>query len=157
MSMHRNSLSSFCLRQARKCNRALASCKLHLAGAHRGQSYVEMVFTVLGISVVIITAIEGSIVLNRGMAVKQLAYQGARYAATNPGFDSTTVLAFVSNSEPSALKQGTINVTMNPNTTPRTQGSAVSVSVSFTGPTIAVPSVISFPATISATDIAMSQ
>jgi len=32
-----------------------------------------MVFTVLGVAVVIITAIEGSIVLNRGIAVKQLA------------------------------------------------------------------------------------
>jgi len=46
---------------------------------------------------------------------------------------------------------------MNPSTTPRAHGSAVSVSVSFTGPTIAVPSVISFPATIGATNIAMSQ
>jgi len=116
-----------------------------------------MIFTVLGISVVIITAVEGSIVLNRGMAVKQLAYQGARYAAANPGFSSATVLAFVAQAEPSALKQGSIQVTMNPTTTPRVQGSAVSVSVSFTGPTMAVPSVISFPSTIGATDVAMSQ
>jgi len=116
-----------------------------------------MVFTVLGISVVIITAVEGSIILNRGMAVKQLSYQGARYAAANPGFDSSTVLAFVAQAEPSALAQGTIQVSMSPTTTPRTHGSAVSVSVSFTGPTIAVPSVISFPATISATNVVMSQ
>jgi hypothetical protein len=116
-----------------------------------------MVFTVMGISVVIITAIEGSIVLNRGMAVKQLAYQGARYAAANPGLDSTTVLAYVAQAEPKVLQQGAIHVTMNPSTTPRALGSAVSVSVSFTGATIAVPSVISFPATISATNIAMSQ
>ena len=122
-----------------------------------GQSYVEMVFTVLGVSVVIITAIEGSIVLNRGIAVKQLAYQGARYAAANPGFNSATILAFVSRAEPSALMQGTIQVSMNPYTAPRTHGSAVAVSVSFTGPTMAVPSVISFPATISANDVAMSQ
>jgi len=116
-----------------------------------------MVFTVLGVAVVIITAIEGSIVLNRGIAVKQLAYQGARYAAANPGYSSDTVLAFVSQSEPLALKQGTIQVSMSPTTMPRSHGSPVSVSVSFTGPTIAVPSVISFPATISSTDIAMSQ
>ena len=157
MSKHYNSISAFCLRQARKCNRVLAPCKLHLTGAHRGQSYVEMVFTVLGISVVIITAIEGSIVFNRGMAVKQLAYQGARYAAANPGFDSTAVLAYVAQAEPLVLKQGAIQVTMNPSATPRAQGVAVSVSVSFTGTTIALPSVINFPATISATDIAMSQ
>jgi hypothetical protein len=116
-----------------------------------------MVFTVLGIAVVIITAIEGSIVLNRGIAVKQPAYQGARYAAANPGFTSDTALAFVSRSEPLALKQGNIQVSMSRNTTPRTHGTPVSVSVSFAGPTIAVPSVISFPATISSTDVAMSQ
>jgi len=115
-----------------------------------------MIFTVLGVSVVIITAIEGSIVLNRGMAVKQLAYQGARYAAANPGFSSATILAFVSQAEPSVLTQGTIQVSMSPSTTPRSTGTAVSVSVSFT-PTMAVPSVIKFPATISATNIAMSQ
>lgn len=128
-----------------------------MAGALRGQSSVEMIFTVMGVAVVMITAIEGAIILNRGMAVKQLAYQGARYAAANPGLDSATVLAFVSQAEPSALTQGSIQVTMSPTTTPRIQGAAVSVSVSFTGPTVALPSIINFPATISATDIAMSQ
>jgi hypothetical protein len=135
----------------------LKSASRQLAGAHRGQSFVEMIFTVLGVSVVIITAIEGSIVLNRGMAVKQLAYQGARYAAANPGFNSSTILAFVSQAEPSALTQGTIQVSMSPSTTPRSTGTAVSVSVTFTGATMAVPSVIKFPATISATNVAMSQ
>jgi hypothetical protein len=151
------SVAAFYLRQLCKWRRILKPPQLRPTGALRGQSYVEMIFTVLGISVVIITAVEGSIVLNRGMAVKQLAYQGARYAAANPGFTSDTVLAFVTQAEPSALKQGTIQVTMNPTTTPRAQGSAVSVSVSFTGPTMAVPSVISFPSTIGATDVAMSQ
>jgi hypothetical protein len=135
----------------------LKSARLQLASAHRGQSFVEMIFTVLGVSVVIITAIEGSIVLNRGMAVKQLAYQGARYAAANPGFNSSTILAFVSQAEPSVLTQGTIQVSMSPSTTPRATGTVVSVSVTLTGPTMAVPSVIKFPATISATNVAMSQ
>jgi len=157
MSQLYRSIAALYLRQARKWRRLQNSAQRHLGGAHRGQSYVEMIFTVLGVSVVIITAIEGSIVLNRGMAVKQLAYQGARYAAANPGFNSTTILAFVARAEPQVLKQGTIQVTMNPSTTPRTHGSAVSVSVSFTGPTMAVPSVISFPATIGATNVAMSQ
>ena len=151
------SIAALRLRHSRKWRRILRPAKAHLTSAHRGQSYVEMVFTVLGVSVVIITAIEGSIVLNRGMAVKQLAYQGARYAAANPGFSSSAVLAFVAQAEPAVLKQGTIQVTMNPSTTPRAHGSAVSVSVSFTGPTMAVPSVISFPATIGATNVAMSQ
>jgi hypothetical protein len=155
MSKHFRSIAA--LRQSRKWHRILRAAKHHLTGAHRGQSFVEMVFTVMGVAVVIITAIEGSIVLNRGMAVKQLAYQGARYAAANPGFTSSAVLAFVAQAEPSVLQQGTIQVTMNPTTTPRVHGSAVSVSVSFTGPTMAVPSVISFPATVGATITAMSQ
>src|SRR5512146_1926791 len=121
----------------------LRTAKAHLTGAHRGQSYVEMVMTVMAVAVVIITAIEGSIILNRGMAVKQLAYQGARYAAANPGFDSATILAYVAKAEPTVLTQGTIQVSMAPSTVPRTQGTAVSVSVSFTGPTVAVPSIIS--------------
>jgi hypothetical protein len=157
VSRYYRAIIAFYLRQSRKWRRALKPAKLQLTGAHRGQSYVEMIFTVLGVSVVIITAIEGSIVLNRGMAVKQLAYQGARYAAANPGYNSSTILAFVSQSEPQILTQGNIQVSMSPNTTPRSTGTAVSVSVTFTGPTIAVPSVISFPSTISATNIAMSQ
>lgn len=157
MSRYYRSIAAFYLRQSRKWRRTLKPASLQLTGAPRGQSYVEMIFTVLGVSVVIITAIEGSIVLNRGMAVKQLAYQGARYAAANPGYDSSTILAFVSQSEPQILTQGNIHVSMSPNTTPRSTGTAVSVSVTFTGPTIAVPSVISFPSTISATNIAMSQ
>lgn len=157
MSRYYRSIAAFYLRQSRKWRRTLKPASLQLTGAPRGQSYVEMIFTVLGVSVVIITAIEGSIVLNRGMAVKQLAYQGARYAAANPGYDSSTILAFVSQSEPQILTQGNIQVSMSPNTTPRSTGTAVSVSVTFTGPTIAVPSVISFPSTISATNIAMSQ
>ena len=151
------SIAPFRQRQWRPWRRLLKPAKVLLTGSHRGQSYVEMIFTVLGVSVVIITAIEGSIILNRGMAVKQLAYQGARYAAANPGFNSATVLAFVAQAEPQVLKQGTIQVTMNPVTVPRPHGTAVSVSVTFTGPTIAVPSIISFPANIGATDIAMSQ
>jgi hypothetical protein len=157
MSKRYRLIAAFYLRQSRRWRRILKPAKTRLTGAHRGQSYVEMIFTVLGISVVIITAIEGSIVLNRGMAVKQLAYQGARYAAANPGFNSTTVLAYVTQAEPQVLKQGTIQVSMSPATTPRTHGSAVSVSVNFTGPTVAVPSIISFPATVSATNVAMSQ
>ena len=150
-------LAAFYLRQSRRWRRILKPARLQLTGAHRGQSFVEMIFTVLGVSVVIITAIEGSIVLNRGMAVKQLAYQGARYAAANPGFSSSAILAYVSQAEPSILTQGNIQVSMSPTTTPRSTGTAVSVSVTFTGPTMAVPSVITFPATISATNIAMSQ
>jgi len=157
MSRHFRAITAFYLHQWRKCGHLLKSARFQLAGAHRGQSFVEMIFTVLGVSVVIINAIEGSIVLNRGMAVKQLAYQGERYAAANPGFSSATILAFVSQAEPSVLTQGTIQVSMSPSTTPRSTGTAVSVSVSFTGPTMAVPSVIKFPATISATNIAMSQ
>ncbi len=157
MSRHFRAITACYLQQWRKCGHMLKSARLQLAGARRGQSFVEMIFTVLGVSVVIITAIEGSIVLNRGMAVKQLAYQGARYAAANPGFNSSTILAFVSQAEPSVLTQGTIQVSMSPSTTPRSTGTAVSVSVTFTGATMAVPSVIKFPATISATNVAMSQ
>jgi hypothetical protein len=157
MSRHFRAITACYLQQWRKCGHMLKSASRQLAGAHRGQSFVEMIFTVLGVSVVIITAIEGSIVLNRGMAVKQLAYQGARYAAANPGFNSSTILAFVSQAEPSVLTQGTIQVSMSPSTTPRSTGTAVSVSVTFTGATMAVPSVIKFPATISATNVAMSQ
>jgi hypothetical protein len=111
----------------------------------------------LGVAVIILTAIEGSIVLSRGMAVHQLAYQAARYAAANPGYDNSTVMNFVSEAVPSALSNGQLSVVMNPNSSPRAQGSAVSVTVSFTGPIMAIPSVISFPATITATDTAMSQ
>jgi hypothetical protein len=156
MFKHCKAIAANYLRLSRKLGHILKPARLHLTGAHRGQSYVEMIFTVLGVSVVIITAVEGSIVLNRGMAVKQLAYQGARYAAANPGYSSSTILAFISQAEPKILTQGTIRVSMSPNTTPRSTGTAVSVSVTFTGPTMAVPSVVTFPSTVTATNVAMS-
>ena len=85
--------------------RAAKHFAFRLGGAHRGQSFVEMILTVLAVAVVIVTAVEGSIVLNRGMAVKQLAYEGARYAAANPGFNSSTILSFISQSEPAVLSR----------------------------------------------------
>ena len=129
MSKHFRSIAA--LRQSRKWHRILRAAKHHLTGAHRGQSFVEMVFTVMGVAVVIITAIEGSIVLNRGMAVKQLAYQGARYAAANPGFTSSAVLAFVSQIRAVGTHPRYHQVSMSPSTTPRVHGAPVSVSVSF--------------------------
>jgi hypothetical protein len=157
MLIRYDQITTFCRRQSQKWRAIFKPCARHLTRAHRGQSYVEMVFTVMAVAVVIITAIEGSIILNRGMAVRQLAYQGARYAAANPGSNSAAVLAYVANAEPTVLTQGTIQVSMSPSTAPRTQGTAVSVSVSFTGPTVAVPSIIHFPRTISATNTTMNQ
>jgi hypothetical protein len=157
VSKQYRSIAAVYFRQLRKWCRSLKPSRLGLTGAFRGQSSTEMIFTVLSISVVIITAVEGSIVLNRGMAVRQLAYEGARYAAANPGLDSATVLAFVSRAEPSVLAQGSVQATMSPTTTPRSQGTPVSVSITFTGSTVAMPSMVSFPATISATNVAMSE
>jgi hypothetical protein len=122
-----------------------------------GQSFTEMTMMTLGAAAVIVTALQGGIVLSRGIAVRQLAYQGARYAAANPGYDSSTVINFVMQSVPSALSRGQLNVTMSPESSPRAQGSPVSITVAFTGSTVAIPSVIAFPATVSATDTAMSE
>ena len=55
------------------------------------------------------------------------------------------------------LTNGTIAVTIHPNTTPRTQGTAVSVSVTYAGPAMAAPSVLPLPNTISSTDTAMTE
>lgn len=123
----------------------------------RGQSATEMAMMSLGAAAIIVTALQGAIVLSRGMAVRQLAYQGARYAAANPSADSTTVINFVKEAVPSALSQGQLNVTVSPSTAPRAQGAAVSVTIAFTGSTVAIPSVITFPATVSATDTALSE
>lgn len=116
-----------------------------------------MAFISLIAASLIVTALQGAITLSRGMAVHQLAYQGARYAAANPSYDSSTVINFVKQSVPSALSQGQLNVTVSPDSAPRPQGSAVSVTIAFTGSTVAIPSIISFPATVSATDTAMSE
>lgn len=135
----------------------IRSCPRIAGGMSRGQSMTEMTFMVLGGVVIIVTALGGAIVLNQGMAVKQLAYQGARYAATNPGYDIPTITAFVKNAEPAALKNGNLVVTVSPDTTPRTQGTDVSVSVTYTGPAIVVPSILPLPNSISSTDTTMTQ
>ena len=125
--------------------------------ASRGQAIVETTFTTLVGAIIIVVAGEGAVVLGRGMAVHQLAYQGARYAAVNPGYDVATVTNFIKQSVPSALSQGQLSITVTPDTTPRAAGSSVSVSVSFTGSTVARPSTIRFPETITATDTAMTE
>ncbi|HZO81407.1 MAG TPA: hypothetical protein VFB33_06895 [Candidatus Binataceae bacterium] len=133
------------------------ACGRALWCASRGQSATEMAMMSLVAAALIAVALQGAITLNRGMAVRELAYQGARYAAANPNYDSSTVISYIRRSVPSALANGELDVTMSPSSAPRSQGSAVSITIAFTGSTVAIPSVISFPATVSATDIAMSE
>lgn len=123
----------------------------------RGQAIIETTIMTLVAAIVIVVAGEGAVVLLRGMAVHQLAYQGASYAAANPGYDASTVTNFVMQSVPSALSNGQLRISMSPGSAPRSPGSSVSVTVSFTGSTVAIPSTISFPDTITATDTAMTQ
>ncbi len=147
---------SFKRTRAGICALRLASGRLLRRGSG-GQSATEMAMMSLVAAAMIVTALQGAITLSRGIAVRQLAYQGARYAAANPAYDSSTVIGFIEQSVPSALSTGQLNVTMNPESAPRPQGSAVSITIAFTGSTVASPSVISFPATVSATDTAMSE
>lgn len=133
------------------------ACGRALRRGSRGQSATEMAMMSLVTAGLIAVALQGAITLNRGMAVRQLAYQGARYAAANPNYDSSTVISYIRQSVPSALANGELDVTMSPDSAPRSQGSAVSITIAFTGSTVAIPSVISFPATVSATDTAMSE
>src|SRR5216684_6632055 len=103
----------------------------------RGQAFVEMTFMISALLVVIIVGIEGAVLGQRSYALTQVAYQGARYAAVNPAYDPTTITNYVHQIAPAQISQNS--------------GAQLKVTVS---PTLFG---LSFPKTISARDVTMSQ
>jgi len=130
----------------------------------RGQAVLEMTFMISALLVVIIVGIEGAVLGQRSYALTQLAYQGARYAAVNPAYDPTTITNYVLQIASGPIDQNSgaqLKVNVNPTSIPRVTGTPVTVTLTYTfpHPLSFSPTLfgLSFPKTISATDVTMSE
>jgi hypothetical protein len=124
---------------------------------------VEFAMIVTLVLFILLVSVQAAVLADASLAVNQLVYQGVRYAAVNPTFDSTTVANWVKSSAPSIVGEnngGHLTVTLNPDA-PRTFGSAVTMTISYdtsskivlANPFLGIP----FPTTLSATETAMSE
>ncbi len=106
----------------------------HFAGRQSGQSLVEFAVYLGAFMMLMIGAVQLALIGNAALAVSQLAYAGARYAAVNPSFDSTAITSYVKSIAPTTVNenQGSdLTVSVTPATVPRSFGTQVSVSISY--------------------------
>lgn len=130
----------------------------------RGQSLVEFSLILTLVLLVILLAIQFALIGEAALALGQMDYQGARYAAVNPNADQTAVTSYmVSTGSPTVTANNGANltVTLTPSTTPRTFGQPVTVSVVFNAASLVVlPNPffgISFPTQLQSTETAMTE
>ena len=130
----------------------------------RGQSLVEFSLILTLVLLVILLAIQFALIGEAALALGQMNYQGARYAAVNPNADQTAVTSYmVSMGSPTVTANNGANltVTLTPSTTPRTFGQPVTVSVVFNAASLVVlPNPffgISFPTQLQSTETAMTE
>ncbi len=109
--------------------------------AARGQALVEFAITLTLMMIVLTVTIQCAIVGNAALAVSQLAYAGARYAAINSSYDQTAVSNYmISIASPTISESGGADLTITlscspsacpPSGTQRQFGSTVQVSVAY--------------------------
>ena len=93
---------------------------------------VEFAMTLTLAMMVLIVTIQFAIIGDAALAVTQLAYAGARYAAVNPTYNESTIATYMKSiASPAISERDGVNltVTIAPTTTPRTFGTSVQVSV----------------------------
>jgi len=111
---------------------ALDLSQLRRTGLERGQSLVEFVITLALALIVLIVTIQFAIIGDAALAVTQLAYAGARYAAFNPDYDYSTISGYMKTVASPAINESNganLRITLIPGAIPRTIGSSVQVSV----------------------------
>ncbi len=118
---------------------------------------VETSYLILTAVFIMVALIQGAIIWSRSMAVVDLAYQGARYAAVNPAYDANTVIAYMRQIAAPEISQnaGTqLSITIADSGTPRAAGTPITVSVVYTVPT---PLAFGFPGRLNGSNTAMSE
>ena len=111
---------------------ALDLSQLRRTRLERGQSLVEFVITLMLALIVLIVTIQFAIIGDAALAVTQLAYAGARYAAFNPSYDDSTISRYMKTVASPAINESSganLRITLTPGATRRTIGSSVQVSV----------------------------
>jgi uncharacterized protein (UPF0333 family) len=128
----------------------------------RGQAAVETAFSITILAFVMVLAIQFALLGSAMLALNQITYQGARYAAVNQSADQSTVYNYmVQYGSPTITSNGGANlsVSLNPSTTPRSSFSTVTVSSTLNANSfIFIPNPflgVSLPTSLTATESAM--
>lgn len=103
-------------------------------GWSRGVAIFEMTVLTLTASAILLLLAQGTLLFTRASAVKNLAHIGSQYAAANPGYDVPTIKNFILQSAQGIIganNGSALNITVNPSTTPRKLGSAVTVTIAY--------------------------
>jgi hypothetical protein len=95
---------------------------------------VELAMTLTLALMVLIVTIQFAIIGDAALAVTQLAYAGARYAAVNPTYNQSTIATYMKSiASPAISDNQTTDIAVTPDVTPstpqRTFGTSVQVSV----------------------------
>lgn len=127
------------------------------------QSMVELAFVLPVVVIVLVVGVQFAIIGAADLALGQVNYQGARYAAVNSTADQSAVQAYmVSVASPIIAANGGsyLSSTLSP-TPPCTYGTQVTVAVSFTSSSLlALPNPflgISFPTTLTSSETAFCE
>jgi Flp pilus assembly protein TadG len=102
--------------------------------SQRGQSIVEFALSMTAFVSLMVGAIQLALIGNAALAVSQLAYAGARYAAVNPTYTADQISTYMKGIAPSTINENSgenLNITVEPSTTPRTFGAQVKVSINY--------------------------
>jgi len=119
---------------SRSAGKPPSEARAKRARTQQGQAMVEFAFTAVVAMIVLIVSVQFAIVGNAALAVNQVAYAGARYAAVNPNSSPDAITSYIKSiASPMIGENGGahITVTVTPSTTPRTFGNTVQVVVSY--------------------------
>ena len=100
----------------------------------RGVAIFEMTVLMLTACTILIVLVQGTLLFTRASEVKNLAHLGSVYAAANPGIDVPTIKNYVVQNAGGIIGANggsSLNITVNPDITPRLLGSAITVTVSY--------------------------
>jgi Flp pilus assembly protein TadG len=130
----------------------------------RGQAMVEFAMIASLVIAIVIGGVQSALIFNAYLALSDLTYQGARYAAVNPGYTPTDVQTYMQSIASPVLMDnsgGNLSITISPNVTPRAYGQSLTISVQYSlANKIVLPNPflgISFPTSIGFTETAMSE
>ena len=135
-------------------SRAVRLIRRFSKGANRGQAAVEMAAVATILTMAMVVGIQFAIIGEAALALGQASYQGARYAAVHSaGTTQSGVKTYVNSvGSPTIIAGNGQYLTVNVAALPCTQGSTVTVSLSFDAKhLVALPNPflgVSFPTTL---------
>jgi Flp pilus assembly protein TadG len=98
-----------------------------------GQTFVEFAFILPLVLLLMLGVVQVALIGGSALAVNQAAIACVRYAAVNPSADQSSVNTYLKSIASPLINDSNLQmITLAPTSTPRTTGSAVSVTVAYT-------------------------